>query len=407
MQPSDISDRQRTFSNQNLGTILAIGFGGSVLLHLGLIAGITHWWKSPAVIDEPLEITLVEPVANEEIPPAPAPIKLPPQPVSIPKPIALKPIPIPTIPQSIPLAVKPTPIFVKPKPKPIAIKSTPKPIPPTPASKPNQITPKPISNPVPQPIVNPPFPADKFLPIDTPSAPTAFKPPTNSNQPPKKNSAPISVKSTLVEPPSKKIEPSTFNPTPNIPTTRSNLSPPLTQTSRDPTAPKDLPKVGKNLSAGGNNGDTLAEKDRSEDRLTGGILPGNRDRSDKSSSSDSQQSNSIPKSGASSDPAPKTSGDQSSSPATASNSSAGNGRLECVQNCQIPKLQDLQDSDGGKDRLRIRIVIDKNGSVFSAEIAKSSGNRQIDSVVLDGIKQMKFNPMGKIIKGTIKANILL
>jgi TonB family protein len=50
--------------------------------------------------------------------------------------------------------------------------------------------------------------------------------------------------------------------------------------------------------------------------------------------------------------------------------------------------------------------IDVNGVLLSAEIAKSSGNLQIDSVVLDGVKQMSFNPTGKIIKAIIKANIL-
>lgn len=86
---------------------------------------------------------------------------------------------------------------------------------------------------------------------------------------------------------------------------------------------------------------------------------------------------------------------------------SGTSGLQCVRNCQIARLQDLQDRDGGKDRLRIRIVIDANGVVSAAEIAKSSGNPEIDALVLDGIKQMQFNPSGKTIKGIIKANILL
>lgn len=367
MQPSNPIDRQRTFPNQNLGTILTIGFGGSIFLHLCLIAAITYWWKPPALIDEPLEITLVEPIPNEETSPTPAPVKPPPKQVSTPKPIAIKPIPIPTISPAILLAIQPAQIIAKPKP--IAIESTRKPIPPKPVSKPKQIIPK--------PIVNPPFPADKFRPIN----------------------------SRLAEPPGEKITPSTFNPTPNIPIAPSNLSPPLTKTFTEPNQPQDLPKVVKNPSAGGNNDDRLSKDIRS----TEGILAGNGDRSvggaslqeNRSSSSGRKQSNSIPKTG--------LNGDKSNIPATASNSDsgAGNGRLECVQNCQIPKLQDLQDSDGGKDRLRIRVVIDANGVLISAEIAKSSGNLQIDSVILDGIKRMQFNPTGQMIKGIIKANILL
>jgi TonB family protein len=394
MQKSSLTNRQKTFPKQNLGTILVIGFGGSLLLHLGLTTGISHWWKPPAAIDEPLEITLVEPVANPETPPAPAPIKLPPKPVSIPTPTALKPIPIPTIPPSIPIAVKPTPILIKPKPKPIALKPTPIEIKPTP--KPKQITPKSISNPIAQPIVNPPFPADKFRPIDTPSF--------NSNQPTQKFSIPP-VKTLLAKLPTDKIAPTTFNPPPIIPATPSNLSPPLTQTAPDPTPPK----VVKNPSADGNNDDTLPEKDRGDNLPNGGILAGNGDRSNKSSTSGSAGGNSSSKSGFNSGTAAKTSDDKSNilAPTNNSNSGAGNGRLECTQNCQIGKLQDLQDSDGGKDRLRIRLVVDPNGVVLSAEIAKSSGNLQIDSVVLDGIKQMKFNPTGKTIEGIIKANILL
>jgi TonB family protein len=387
MQKTSLTNRKKIFPNQNLGSILAIGFGGSVLLHLGLIAGISHWCKPPAVIDEPLEITLVEPIANEETSPAPVPTKLPPKQVSIPKPIALKPIPIPTIPQSIPLPIKPTPIVIKPQLKPIAIK--PKPIPP-------KLTPTPISKPIPPAIVNPPFPGDKFIPIDTPS----FNPPTNSRQPTQKFSIPP-VKTALAEPPTDKIAPSTFNLPPIISTTPSNLSPPLTQTATDPS-PQDLPKVGEKPLAGGNNSDRLSQPDRGNNQSTGGILAGNGDRSNGASSNRNQQGNSTPKQ--SSDPPVKA---NSNSPAITSNSNSGTGgRLQCVQNCQIAKLQDLQDGDGGKDRLRIRIVVDVNGVLLSAEIAKSSGNLQIDSVVLDGVKQMSFNPTGKIIKAIIKANIL-
>jgi TonB family protein len=57
--------------------------------------------------------------------------------------------------------------------------------------------------------------------------------------------------------------------------------------------------------------------------------------------------------------------------------------------------------------LRIRIVVAPNGLVLAATISKSSDNPQIDAIVLEGIKQMQFKPPGKIIKGIIKANIIL
>ena len=94
-----------------------------------------------------------------------------------------------------------------------------------------------------------------------------------------------------------------------------------------------------------------------------------------------------------------------SSPIATSQPTAGG--LQCIQHCEIPNLRDLQDRDSGKDRLRIRIVIDPNGLVLAATIAKSSDNPQIDALVIEGIKQMQFKPSGQIIKGIIKANILL
>jgi TonB family protein len=105
---------------------------------------------------------------------------------------------------------------------------------------------------------------------------------------------------------------------------------------------------------------------------------------------------------------PQTGSDRSKT-TTASNSSSGTSGtgLQCIKNCQIARLQDLQDSDGGKDRLRIRVSIDANGVVTAAEIAKSSGNPQIDRTVLEGISQMQFQPSGKPIKGIIRANIFL
>ena len=88
-------------------------------------------------------------------------------------------------------------------------------------------------------------------------------------------------------------------------------------------------------------------------------------------------------------------------------SGASGGGLQCIKNCQIARLQNLQDSDGGKDRLRIRVEIDASGVVVAAEVIKSSGNPQIDEVILAGIKQMQFNPSGKPIKGIVRANIFL
>jgi TonB family protein len=81
--------------------------------------------------------------------------------------------------------------------------------------------------------------------------------------------------------------------------------------------------------------------------------------------------------------------------------------LQCINRCEISGLTDLEDRDGGKDKLRIKIAIDPKGNVTRASISKSSGNSTIDRVVINGVKQMQFSPPGKIVERVVKANILL
>lgn len=87
--------------------------------------------------------------------------------------------------------------------------------------------------------------------------------------------------------------------------------------------------------------------------------------------------------------------------------SGGVSGLQCINRCEISGLTNLEDRDGGKDKLRIKIAINPQGNVTSASIAKSSGNSTIDRVVIDGVKQMQFSPPGKLVERVIKANILL
>jgi TonB family protein len=484
MQPSSLGDRQRSRSNKPLRTILAIGFSGSTILHLGLIAGISHWWQPRVDRDEPLEITLVEPVEVDPIVPSPPAIEPKPSPDPIPKPVVLKPISKPiSKPIQISTSVKPAPkaisIPVKPAPKslaqpletsiaiksrstkstpispktplkatPTTAKSEPKPIsipipsqsfnPPflveTPqqiATKPTPIvakpyTPAPLFTPSipvqkpqtiaskPSPSVNPPVPAIKTRStIESPPVPIVTKPsiepklPTQtvSSSIPDRQSSPVATKPTP--------QPSNF--TPSTPATKPQPTSSIAQTDRQPAPIKNLP-------AGGNNNHNPNLARSSRDRTIRGILPNNEGQLNRPNSAgfDPLGERLVP--GGS--PTPSTGSDRNAGKVggnlggnmpngnatnpephhPASGSSAG---LQCVQNCQIAKLQDLQDSDGGKDRLRIRIVVDPNGVVTTAEIAKSSGDRQIDAVILSGIKQMQFKPPGKTITGTIKANILL
>jgi TonB family protein len=97
-------------------------------------------------------------------------------------------------------------------------------------------------------------------------------------------------------------------------------------------------------------------------------------------------------------------------PGNTSGDDPGSGKafgLQCINRCEISGLTDLDDRDGGKDKLRIKIAIDPKGNVTSASIAKSSGNSTIDRVVINGVKQMQFSPPGKIVERVVKANILI
>jgi TonB family protein len=450
--------------------MLTFGFGSSVILHLGLIAGITHWWQPQVNPDEPLEITLVAPVEIDEIAPSPS-VKPIASPTPAPKPVKIEPIPISTpvksSPKSIPIAIKPVPkslsqpltpkitaqlrspvaIAPPPKSKPIATKSAPKPLPSTPvakpisspsfnlpipvekprsiAAKPDSLLAKPPSTPSPKlsfnspvpvetpqqiaakptPVVNSPVPPATPRSIEDPPVPTKPKPPTDLSpltEPDKPTSPQVAT-------------PPTQPSTPTVPVVAPNPSPLLTQKSTERNQTNGQPAPTKTAIAGGNN--NAVKSDRSgRDRSTGSILPNNREQLDRSNSGRSnspakgllQGNNPIPSTGTDRNGSKFGSniptGNDANPGSTNSPSSAGG--LQCIKNCQIAKLQDLQDSDGGKDRLRIRIVVDLNGMVTAAEIVKSSGDRQIDSVVLTGIEQMQFKPSGKVIKGTVKANIL-
>jgi TonB family protein len=175
--------------------------------------------------------------------------------------------------------------------------------------------------------------------------------------------------------------------------TRSDLSSSISPKAQDRSTTSGKPPTGGNIPAN----DTKSILDR--DRAPGGDLAVNGSRS-----SGSPQAGSSVLGGDSSFGASQTAG---SGNGNGNGSGSGSEGLQCIQHCEIPKLRDLQDRDGGKDRLRIRIAIDPNGLVIAATISKSSDNPQIDTVVLEGIKQMQFKPSGKTIKGIIKANILL
>ncbi|WP_310488935.1 TonB family protein [Chamaesiphon sp. VAR_69_metabat_338] len=326
------------------------------------------------------------------------------------------------------LADKPTPIPTdRPTPPPTSAFAFPRSSPPKPRAKP---TPTAIDSPIPA--------RSSRATFDRPTAPTSQPNPSPTQTP--TTDRPIAPTSDLVKSQPRSVEPlPTTKPTPPtvdrpisknppIPATPASASPPLRTPA--PIPPKPTPLAEPPLGGIGSTGNLLQPKNpprsiakpltdgnsnlqpkQSGNPASGGLKTLQGDRVAPTTGSPNATIDGAP----SGNPAtPNGSGDRQTgsdrgSMTTASNSGSGasNTGLQCIKSCQIAKLQDLQDSDGGKDRLRIRVSIDANGLVTAAEIVKSSGNPQIDRAVLEGIEQMQFQPSGKPIKGVIRANIFL
>jgi TonB family protein len=466
-----IGTKQQSIANRQLGTILAAGFGGSIGLHLIVIAGINYLWQPNIDIDEPIEITLVKPIeatlsppvvkpVKQPIPPKIAPTKsiAPPQAVKFtPKSLPISPpnlnafIPIPT-PKSIakpksnllPSGLLPTisaktsppqsPRSITPKNPSIISSSTPIPTnfpatfspsmpAKTPISTPKpaaiKFTPRPIINPTPIPksIAIEPTPSQKPVEIQATPTPTTKSSPLLSTPEPiiiqkdsTNNSASNEFKSppkiTTIPTPIQSSAPQSSDNWHNQPRRDISRSQPSTNPQSDrikqPSAQSNSTGIGSNnIPANHNPGgsDRLSTGQRSNQTSSSG---GNRDRP-------SLQNGSKLGGGTGGGIGGKPTSNSSSSlpTVTATTASSGTGKLECIKYCEVPKLRDLQDTDGGKDRLRIRIIIDPNGLVLDASISKTSGNPQIDAAAIEGIRQMQFTPSGKEIKGIVKANILI
>ena len=80
--------------------------------------------------------------------------------------------------------------------------------------------------------------------------------------------------------------------------------------------------------------------------------------------------------------------------------------IQCLRNCEIRYPDSLETSDTGKDKILVKVSIDRNGSVTSAEIIRSSGNPKLDQATLEGVKQMQLTAMGKPLTFRIKVSTL-
>jgi TonB family protein len=447
MEQLSFSTTSRRNADKNLLTILLAGVGGSLAFHIAAIAGVAHWWKPIAAIDEPMEITMVDTA------PGPPPAKPAPK---------LKPLPI------VKAESKPVPIVKVPtKSEPKTIPAKPVPIVKTAASLDNfaDRTPtKPVSKPVPKeiapqptPVIPPAFP-EKLFKSPQPEAKTPVAPkqkvapqpkqqkivtepqpetPIGENQSGLASNSPnrqLAARSTDTPVPSQEqdfgqVAPSKINaPTEDISPNNNNqsgLTGNLANSSKltgklvgnnanSPTednfgevAPSKIKTPTTDEFAGSNNNQSgLANKPTGGSKL-GTRLAGNTPSSN--NASDGEPSGVAPgnswrsaraEPGAGLKPNPDNSGGDDTG-------SSGVAGLECINRCEISGLTDLEDRDSGKDKLRIRIAIDPRGNVTRASIAKSSGNSTIDRIVINGVKQMQFRPPGKIVERVVKANILL
>ncbi|WP_373542274.1 TonB family protein [Chamaesiphon sp.] len=487
MEQSSLSAISRQNADKNLRAILLAGVGGSIAIHVAAIAGVTHFWKPVAAIEEPMEITMVD--VDKTVP---SPVITAPAPIvkSAPKitPQLKTAVQIAKTPAKVNLQPKPAPKVVTPAvDKPIPIVKTTASLTTNPAAKPNRpigkaaskpaIIPKRLSTPT-QPVIDPAFPDELFRSQPQPAqANNTPRPQKTAPRPKITNSERVASRSSdnqpgLVGTPSGgggglagKLS---NNPNPGgsggnagddrdfgtaIPskigavgggngsgaggTNQSGLAGNssgggklasgfgsggegeiLTGTGGDGDFGKVTPsRIGATGGgAGGTNQSGLAGNSSGGGKLTRGFGGG----SGGGSGGGNGSGSGIGGGGGDGDFGTVTQGNTWRGARGGAGSGLGNpgaGRggdggggvfgLQCIRRCEISGLTDLDDKDGGKDKLRIKIAIDPKGFVTRASISKSSGNSTIDRVIVNGVKQMQFSPPGKTVERVIKANILM
>ncbi|WP_310481148.1 TonB family protein [Chamaesiphon sp. VAR_48_metabat_403] len=445
MKQSSFSATSRRNADKNLLTILLAGVGGSLAFHVAAFAGVAHWWKPVVAIDEPMEITMVD-TAPEPPPVKPAPtpkpvpiVKAEPKPVPIvkvpaklePKPVAAKPIPIVKTAASLDNLVDRQP--AKPVSKPVPKQIAPQPTPVIPPAFPEQLfkSPQPAaktpvapkqkvaSQPKQQKIVTEPQPGTPIgenqsgLASNSPNRQLAAR--STDTPTPTQEQDFGQVTPSKVNAPTEDIAPSSNNQSglTGNPVNNTKLAGRLagnnTSSSTDDNFGEIAPSKIKTPTAddfagSSNNQSGLAGKPTSGGKL-GTRLAGN---APSSNTSDGDPAGVAPGKSWNSARAEPGAG-LKPNPGNSDGDDAGGGvfGLQCIKRCEISGLVDLEDRDGGKDKLRIKIAIDPKGNVTRASVAKSSGNSTIDRVVINGVKQMQFSPPGKIVERVVKANILL
>lgn len=493
MAAQSIGAEYRAVSDRILRKTLAIGLGGSALLHTAAIAGASYFYQEN--IDD-LKITEIERV--ELPPPVTKPVAPTVKPRPVPEPKVFKPKVIAEVPKPVPVKIpQPEPVLTPPaevkitksaaKPQTARPVRSPAPVPRASTAAP--LTP-PKSNPppsFPKKLFNDPQPKppqaeipDRKIPATPPQDPPAREPqPVPDNQPALAPTAPKRTKIAAANPDSTDNPPIEDELIPSSPGNTSKLSktpdrsavPASNNQTSLATQPKSPPKFGDGFGAADPNpaasSDDFAGTPGSNTRIANNIPAqapannqaglGNAPRRSGiganlgSSGSDNPSGDEEPSSGA---PGNNTriarsnsggkgvgsqgnqtslgggnrrtpalggslngggNGDGSGSendlgggkPGNIATGSKNQATIQCLRNCEIRYPDELKGPDVGKDKILVRVTIDPNGSITSAEIARSSGNQDLDRVSLAGLKQMQLTPTGKIQKHRINLSILL
>jgi TonB family protein len=446
MITKSFSTKYRSIANQRLTKTLLIGLGGSALLHTVAIAGVSYWERNQ--INDQINIVEIERVELEQ--------KLTPST----KPTVKQTTPTPQSKVAKPPAIAPEsnsmPVKVLIPPKVIKVTKVTKSALPVAGStsplsniisstvKPGSISAKPATT-IPQKSnPSPPFPSKLF---SNPSPKNALsqseiedriKSPklspklTQNTTQKNNNSTPLKVKqpqktntkiglNSTNKPPKPALNPSK-DPSENIPTPR-ELKPDTPANSsklaqmpdrsiipgnNQPKSPSGFssgfgsiepttPPTKDNLGGTSGNNPQIANNIQTAVSMSNNhrVVPGN---------NDSNLPLTPSGSGLNSNGTGTGNGDTPGNIATGNNNQVS---IQCLRNCEIRYPDELETSDIGKDKILVRVTIDPNGLVASAEIARSSGNQKLDQFTLDGIKQMQLNPTGKTRTHKIRISTLL
>ncbi|NET07712.1 MAG: TonB family protein [Symploca sp. SIO2B6] len=454
MSISSFCIEQRELEQEALKKFLAISLVGSAVLHVALAFSINWLAKEPEFVNEPIEIILVEepepPPAQPkeeklESPPIPepppvkppqiqelietkiaeAPQALPPTPVTPQKPVAPKPPPV--VSKPIETSRQPQPKIKTPN-QPDFTPNETAPISPPKAIAANQSAP-PRPNHNSQPLSTPPDVERKLSQslnssTNSPVTPSPDISPTapeevavNQSAPPRPNhnSQPLSTPSDVERKLSQSLNSSTNSPvtqsTDISPTAPGEVAvnqsaPPRPNHNSQPlSTPSDVErKLSQSLNSSTNS--SVTQSTDASPTAPGEVAvnrsvptkPAMASSSLAPSSADSRQfsdfsgsdSSSVSPGGSEEQGSPTSPGEvvaAGSAPAKPEIREGGGGLL-CVRRCNPKYPSSLNGEEG---TTIVRVVVDQNGNVVETEVARNSGNSQVDQEALTAAKKMRFS----------------